>query len=152
MLVLFYEMWILAALLNTNSYRNNRRVQMMFFWSPLASAVLANIVFFVRAPLATSAGASGFDYAVMGLIIMAALFGITSTMKSVGIRSYLASRKHRVDFLMNTLFALTLLAFIFLAPAAFPGVGGGVNAFVHGLSLIFELFFAIVYLSFSRSA
>jgi membrane associated rhomboid family serine protease len=151
MVVLFYEMWILAVLLNTNSYRNNERVKWMFFWSPLGAAILANVVFFFRAPLATSAGASGFDYAVMGLTIMVAVFGITSGVRSVGLKSYFASRKHRSDFLMNALFAVALLAFIFLAPAVFLGVGGGVNAFVHGFSLIFELFFTIAYFWFSGS-
>jgi hypothetical protein len=121
------------------------------FWSPMAAAILANIVFFFRAHLATSVGASGFDYAVMGLTIMVAVFGITSAIRSVGLKSYFASRKHRLDFLMNTLFAAALLAFIFLAPAVFLGVGGGVNAFVHGSSLIFELFFTIAYFWFSDS-
>jgi membrane associated rhomboid family serine protease len=151
MIVLFYEMGILAVLLNTNSYRNNKRVQLMFFWSPLAAAVLANIFFFVLAPKATSAGASGFDYAVMGLTIMVAVFGITSTVRSVGLKSYFSSSKHRIDFLINALFAVTLVAFIVSAPAVFLGVGEGVNAFVHGFSLIFELFLTIAYFWFSDS-
>jgi hypothetical protein len=117
-------MCILAVLLNTNSYRNTKKVQLMFFWSPLAAAVLANIVYFVLAPKATSAGASGFDYAVMGLTIMVAVFGITSAVRSVGFKSYFSSAKHRINFLINALFAVTLVAFIVLASAVFLGVGG----------------------------
>jgi hypothetical protein len=57
----------------------------MFFWSPFAAAVLANIVFFVLAPYSTSAGASRLDYAVMGLTIMMVVFGITYPIRTVGL-------------------------------------------------------------------
>jgi hypothetical protein len=123
----------------------------MFFWSPFAAAVLANIVFFVLAPYSTSAGASRLDYAVMGLTIMMVVFGITYPIRTVGLWSYFRSRMHRINFFINTLFAVTLIAFIVVASGVFLGAGTSVNSFAYGISLIFELFFTIAYFEFSGS-
>jgi hypothetical protein len=58
---------------------------------------------------------------------------------------------HRINFFINTLFAVTLIAFIVVASGVFLGAGTSVNSFAYGISLIFELFFTIAYFEFSGS-
>jgi membrane associated rhomboid family serine protease len=145
MWVLAWEAIILALLLSFNSFENNEIIQLLFFFAPFASAIIANVLFYFRERGATSAGASGFDYAVIGLLIISSLFGIASTVRAVGFRTYFRNVKYQVNLFINTLLAVTFLTVIALAPGTFIGVEPGVNFFVHGISLILGMFLPMIY-------
>jgi membrane associated rhomboid family serine protease len=145
MWVLGWEVVILGLLLSFNYYENNRNIQFLLFFAPFASAIIANTLFFLRARALTSAGASGFDYAVFGLLITSSLFGLASTVRAVGFRSYFRSVKYQLNFCINVLLVGTILTVIAVAPSTFIGVQPGVNFFVYGISLMFGMFLPMIY-------
>jgi membrane associated rhomboid family serine protease len=145
MWVLGWESVILVLLLSLNTYEKNKTVQLLFFLAPFASAVISNVLFFFREPSSTSAGASGFVYGVIGLLIVASLFGISSTVRVVGLRTYFRTLKYQFNLYINLLLVASFLAVIAVAPGTFIGVEPGVNFFVHGISLILGMFLPMIY-------
>ena len=150
MYILAWLAVVLVLLQNMNSYKSARCIHHLFFWMPFVSAILANSFFVYLAPRLIAEGASGFDYAVIAVVVFSSLFGINGTMQRVGVREYFQSAKHWFVLAVSLLFAVPFLALIMYEPRLFLNVAPGVNSFVHGLSFAIAMILTVGYFAYER--
>jgi membrane associated rhomboid family serine protease len=119
------------------------------FWAPMISAIVANLVFYLLAPRATSFGASGVVYAALGVAIALALAGLVPELSAVvKCQSLTSGQKTQLEF--NLLLSVPFIALVWISPSGFLGVDMGVNAFVHDLGFMGGLFSGYVYFTIQR--
>ncbi len=115
-----------------------RQRQFAFLIVMFASAVAANIVSLLVQPAGLSRGASGLVYAAWGVATAFCTFNVLpKAFRRQDFAQYYFEKSHLLWVIWNLCISVLFVGTAAIAPAAFLGVGPGVNVIAHGLSYLF---------------
>ena len=116
---------------------------------PFASAIGANVVYYVLSPNPMGAGSSGVAYGMMGVALAYSMRGTLQSLTAVdwlGIRSRLVKPKVAIQPVALYLAVFVVMtAQVVWSPSAFLNAEPGVNYGIHGLAFILGLFSMFIY-------
>jgi hypothetical protein len=126
------------ALTNEEQSRDAKTGRSRFFAiMTFAGAALANALFIIFAPLASSYGASGAVYASMGVVLGFALDNVVPKGNNLhDIMAFYKNKKNIGMVLTNLLIFSVFLWIIVTDPSLFLARGGNANVFAHGIAFI----------------
>jgi hypothetical protein len=136
------------AFTNANQEKEVKERRTRFFVIMMfVGAISANILFIILAPLASSIGSSGIDYAALGVTLG---FAIHNAIHAIPrkLREFTAFYKNKGNFYTiasNLLVSLFFLTILIKYPDLFLASGGNVNKFVHAVAFIVAFVATFVY-------
>lgn len=132
---------------STFDLEKKRRMVQFLLVSALIFAVISNILW-IALETKGAIGASGFVYAVEGILLGFALFSSLQLCNLSKLREQRISTK--IVLFLNIIISFVIVLQVLLSTDIFLAVGQGINSFVHGVSFLLGMFGSAIWCYFEK--